>query len=206
MKERTRRLLLVTAAVAMLGGTGIGDGNYVYLAGTQTITGNKTFTGSVTFSGAVTGGGAVYGNSGQKEILIVPINISAQTATSATAQAVGAVSLNPSDYTLATGTGFDFSSQSITLRVVAATGNTTVTGHVQLYDLTAAVSIKTFNFTNQTTEAKSEQALSTAGSASANTLATADHILEIRIYVDSPSLATDTLTLFSAEIRFINTV
>ncbi len=106
---------------------------------------------------------------------------------------------NPANYTLA-----GPASQAFKFRAVFATGNTTVTAHVKLRDITAGVDITTFNATNQTTEAKSEQAI-TVSTAGTNTIANAEHIYEVRIYVDSPSGITDTCELYSAEMISVST-
>lgn len=156
------------------------------------------YNGTKFVATTVSGGGSGIGSTGNKLISIVPAG-SRATGTSATPLVVHSFAFDPSIYT------FSSTTVSVVFRAVAATGNTTVTGHVKLRDITSAVDITTFNLTNQTTQAKSEQTL-TVSSAGTNTIANSEKVYEIRIYVDSPSLIDDTLEFYSAEIRVINTV
>jgi len=144
------------------------------------------------------GGGGGVGASGEKFINIIPCGTRA-TGTSATPLVVHSIAFDPSIYTLTGAT------KTLIFRTIAATGNSTVTGHIKLRDITTGQDISIINLTNQTAQIKSEVSLS-IGSPGTNTIANSEKIYEIRIYVDSPSLLNDTIELYSAEIRVINTV
>lgn len=93
-----------------------------------------------------------------------------------------------------------YGSPNLTFRAVVSTGNNAVTCHVKLRDITTGVDIVDFSVTNQTTEAKVEQVLTT-GTPGTNVISTAEKVYEVSIYVDSPTIPTDLVQLYSAEIR-----
>lgn len=114
-----------------------------------------------------------------------------ETNASATPLVVFAFSFAPSDYGTIT---------AIVFRAIAATGNASCTVHVKLRDITTGVDITTFNITNQTTEAVSDRTL-TVGTPGTNVIASTAKMYEVSIWVDSPTVGTDVIQLYSAQMR-----
>ncbi len=152
----------------------------------------------IKFLAANVAGSSGIGTTGDKIISIISCGTRA-TGISATPLIVHSLAFDPSIY------GVAGTTKTLVFRVIAGTGNTTVTGHVKLRDITSAVDISTITFTNNTTQIKSEVSLTT-GSPGTNVIANSEKIYEIRIYVDGPTLIDDTIEFYSAEIRVINTV
>ena len=111
---------------------------------------------------------------------------------------VGAVSFNPDDHIKANAT------LALFFRVIAANGNTPLTTHAKLVNVTDSDDIATVNFVDTTDLSKQEVAL-TLGSG-AGQIDQADKVYEVQIYVDSPVDEDDTIEIHSAEIRIVNTV
>lgn len=173
-----------------------GTGALRFNSGTQHLEFSEN-GGSWTQFGTGGGGGSI-GSTGQMLIDIVPAGTRASNG-STTPLVVHSFAFNPADYTLS-----GVASQSYVFRAVVGTGNSTVTAHVKLRDITSGVDIVTFNISNHTTQIKFEQTL-TVSSAGTNTIASSEKIYEVRIYVDSPSGLSDTCELYSAEMRVIST-
>jgi hypothetical protein len=110
-------------------------------------------------------------------------------------KAVAAFSLNPTDYALGG------SATTWKFRAVAAAGNNTVVAHVKLRNITDSVDVTTLNFTGSSATQKQEATL-TAGS----DLPNSEKIYEVRIYVDAHTGASDLITLYTADLRALNTV
>jgi len=150
--------------------------------------------GSALVSAAVSGGGI--GGSTDTLISTLPFGEHESWA-SATPLVISSRQINPLNYAL-TGT-----TVSAVFRAAAANGNTGLTTHVQLYNVTDSEIVATLNFTP--TALAIQSATLTIGSSAGN-LKQADKSYEIRIYVDTPSGTGDTIELGSAELRIINTV
>lgn len=110
---------------------------------------------------------------------------------SATPLVVSQFAFSPSAY-VAAPTAVYFS-------VVAAMGNTPLTGNVQLYNLTDSEIVTTTAYVNTTTPTHISTLL-TVGAAAGNIKLT-EKVYEVRIYVTAPALAIDTIILGTAELR-----
>jgi len=150
--------------------------------------------GSTLVSAAVSGGGI--GGTSDTIINTIPFGEHESWA-SATPLIISRRQINPLNYAL-TGTVV-----SAVFRAAAANGNTGLTTHVRLYNVTDSEIVATLNFTSTTLTVQSVAL--TIGSGSGN-LKQADKSYETRTYVDSPTGSSDTIELGSVEVRIINTV
>ncbi len=121
----------------------------------------------------------------------------AESHTFATPKVVCQFPFNPQDYTLTNTT------RSLKFRAVATNGDTGITTHCQLYNVTDSESIAILNFT-AATPTVAETTL-TIG-ASAGQVDDALKTYEVRIWVDSPDGTDDSIELGSAELAVINTI
>ena len=109
---------------------------------------------------------------------------------SATPLVVSQISFNPTLY----------GTPTLKFRAVAAMGNTPLTGHAELYNISDSESVSILNFT--TTTATLAEAALTIGSG-AGKIKTSAKIYEARIYVDTPALPIDLINVGSAEIQVV---
>jgi hypothetical protein len=105
--------------------------------------------------------------------------------------------LNPPDYDLTNTT------RTLTFRAVATNGNSGLTTHVELYNVTDGESISILDFT--TTSPAIQEEVLTIG-AGAGEVDDSQKIYEVRIWVDSPLSVADTIELGSAELQFTNLI
>lgn len=121
-----------------------------------------------------------------------------ETHGSETPMIVGAFSLNPGDYAVAGTT------MSISFRAVAANGDSGLTGHVKLVNVTDNDDIAILDFTS-TSLAKDEVVL-TIG-AGTGEIDSSEKVYEVQIYLEDPPVdQADTIELYSAEVRVVNTI
>ena len=121
-----------------------------------------------------------------------PMSIGADSHDSDTPKVVHQFQFNPLDYDL------DGATRTLTFEAVAANGDTGITTHVQLYNLTDGEAIATLNFTSQTPTAASSTLTEGAGVGQVDQSA---KVYEVRIYVDTPDMVNDTIELGSASLR-----
>lgn len=136
------------------------------------------------------------GLSGQKIIELV-WSSQRQSNDSATPLVVGGFSFNPNEYTLSGST------KTIIFRAVAHNGNSPLTTHVRLVNVTDSDTIATLDFVNVTALTKVEASL-TVG-AGGGQVDNSEKIYEVRIYVDAPVGMTDFIDLYSASLLVVNT-
>lgn len=115
---------------------------------------------------------------------------------------VSAFPLNPDDYVLAGAT------VSFELLAVVANGNTPLSSHLHLYNLTDAevVATSVIDIIDSTTPSKYTAAL-TIGTGAGELKSGAEKLYECRIFLDAPpGGGLDTIELFQAELRAIFTI
>jgi hypothetical protein len=117
---------------------------------------------------------------------------------SATPLVVGAFVLAANDHALAG------SVVSMVFRAIAANGSTPLTTHAKLVNVTDGEDVATLNFVD-TTNAEKQETVLTIGLAVGNIKAT-ERLYEVQVYVDAPGGPSDTIELYSAEVRVVNTV
>jgi hypothetical protein len=110
---------------------------------------------------------------------------------------VGAIAFNPALHVLQ-GTLF-----ALAFRAIAAVGDSGVTAHVQLFNVTDNESVSILNVT-ATTVGKLENTLFVGSGA--GQIENSEKIYEVRVYVDTPSGPADSIELYSVELIVTNTI
>lgn len=134
-------------------------------------------------------------------VRIVPVG-GRESHNDVTPLVVGSFAFNPSSYALPNTT------VAFKLSIVAANGNTPLTTHVRLRNITDSedVTSSLINIVNTTAQAKYEATLA-VGTGTGDFKSSGEKIYECRIYLDAPpgNPALDTIELYKAELRVVFT-
>jgi hypothetical protein len=166
-------------------------------ANADSLTSGLTVTVALVAGLALAPGMAGFGISTEK-VIQVPWNSGRASHDSSTPLVVGAFAFNPSDHTL-TGTA-----RSLVFRAVAINGSSPLTTRVRLVDTVSSDQKAELVFTNVTATTKLDATL--VEGAGAGQIPLTERVYEVRILVDNPSGPSDTIELYDAELRVINTI